>query len=109
MYDKQRCPYCKTINLVYLGDWSDNTSPNVEAGQCYQCSKFFLMSDEEDQKTCLVDMLYNNIDENEIGSEEVSNISLQLLNGKCIVIEGQELDLSAFLEKYAYSNKGEKC
>jgi hypothetical protein len=64
--------------------------------------------DEEDQDIFLAEIFWCHIDE-EKSNGQLKIMVDKLLNGESITLEGKELDLSAFLEEYAYSNKGEKC
>lgn len=105
MYDKAVCPYCKTMNLVYLGDWEDDTSPTIEAAECYACGKHFLMGGKDTQEEMLEDVFRKCIDDD----AGAATIITALLRGDSVVIDDETLDLSAFLREYACSNKGEKC
>jgi hypothetical protein len=105
MYDKVLCPHCKTRNLVYLGDWEDDTSPVVEAAQCYACNQYFLMGDEFAQREMLEEIVLTHLG----GEEDCRAVVATLLSGGATTVEGESLTLAQFLEKYAFSNKGEAC
>lgn len=106
MYDKAVCPYCKTRNLVYLGNWEDDTSPTVEAAECCTCGKYFLLDGESAQKEMLQEILTNSV-YNDV--DDVTSVASALLRGESATIEDEILDLSNFLRVYANANKGEKC
>jgi Zn ribbon nucleic-acid-binding protein len=107
MYNKATCPYCKTRNLVYLGDWESDTSLMVEATECCACGKYFLMGGELAQKEMLQEILINSayVDV----SESISVASALLRGEPPEAYDDEILDLSDFLRVYANTNKGEKC
>lgn len=105
MYDKAFCSHCKTRNLVYLGDWDDDTSPVVEAAQCYACNQYFLMGDEFAQKEMLEEIVLVHIG----GEEDCKTVVADLLRGGATTVDGKSLNLAQFLEEYAFANKGEVC
>jgi len=106
MYDKATCPHCKTRNLVYLGDWEDDTSPMIEAAECYSCGKYFLMGSESARSEMLQDILIKSVYDD---VDDVGSVASALLRGESVKIEDEILDLPAFLREYATANKGEKC
>lgn len=106
MYDKAVCPYCKTRNLVYLGNWEDDTSPMIEAAECYACGKHFLMGSEDARSEMLHEILIKSVYNN---ADDVGSVVSALLRGESVKIEDEILDLPAFLREYATANKGEKC
>lgn len=106
MYDKATCPHCKTRNLVYLGDWDDDTSPTIEAAECYACGKHFLMGSEDTRSEMLHEILFQCVYDE---ADDVDVVASALLRGESVKIEDEVLDLPAFLREYAIANKGEKC
>lgn len=44
---KQLCPTCKAINWFCLGDLSDMTVEDLEAGECLSCKRQWIFVDED--------------------------------------------------------------
>jgi hypothetical protein len=103
MYEKQYCPHCKSKNLIYLGDWDDDTNPTITAGQCWSCLKFFLIADDRE---LLWELMFQQLD---LDNKERNKMVDALLKGEMITLENHKYDLSTFLGEYAISNKGEEC
>lgn len=34
-----KCPHCKKVNYLNLGDLNDQTAPDIEVLQCWNCDK----------------------------------------------------------------------
>lgn len=98
MYEKEYCPNCKTLNLVYLGDWNDCTCPDVEAAECYKCGHVFLMGDEDNRLETLRDIVFLNVDMDDA-----------LKDAYIKDVFSNKEKLSVFLREYAFTQKGEKC
>src|SRR2546422_941363 len=46
MWDKVKCPNCNMGNWVNFGDTNDQTIPDVESVECYNCGNWFWLSEE---------------------------------------------------------------
>ena len=92
MYDKILCPHCLSLNLVYLGNWEDDTSISTQAAQCFQCQKCFLLSPDDSEMLEII--ILNNFEE-----DNHPNVN-ELLQDK--------QKLSDFLFAYADIEKGQK-
>lgn len=108
MYDKFYCPHCKTQQLVYLGNWRDDTSAYSVCAKCYNCELNFLLGEDEyERRELLYEIVFNNYpifdDEVDDGYTIVDKIVDELLNGG--LRDG--LNLSDFLEKHSWAEKGE--
>jgi Zn ribbon nucleic-acid-binding protein len=95
MYEKEICPNCNILNLIYLGDYNDCTCPNVEAAECYKCGHVFMMGDESNQRDTLTEIVFNCYHN---GSDELVE---DLLKDKEALVK--------FLREYAFTQKGEEC
>lgn len=106
IYTKKTCPFCKTLNLVWLGDWGRDTGYNPETCEC-NCGKCFLLSDEHDQKEDLLEIICKHFDCEEYNFSE-SELAARLLAGETIAFEERKMDLSEFLKVNSDTTKGEE-
>jgi len=54
-----RCPHCKEVNYVDLGDLNDVTAPDVEVVICWNCDQKSWIIDDE----MLLDLDYDSIED----------------------------------------------
>lgn len=105
MYDKFNCPFCKICNLVYLGNWEDCTSPNVEAAKCGSCGKLFLMGDVDNQTETLEEIIRSHYEfENDRVWENSIDWVVETFRDELMKDPSR---LSEFLKEYAYFETGE--
>ena len=109
MYDKVWCPKCKTKLLVYLGNWEDDTSPNVEGATCPRCGECFLLDESVPEET-LYEIILSHFDSDHEGydRDDFCDETIPVMV-KAFLSEGKwgRWTLSEFLKEHAFLEKGE--
>ena len=106
MYVKKCCPFCKALNLVWLGDWSRDTGVKPESAQCCKCEKCFLVSDPHQHEEDLYEIICSHFDCDDYNFTE-RELAKRLLDGETLDLEYGKMDLSEFLKVYSDTQKGE--
>ena len=93
------------MNLVWLGDWSRDTGFKAEAGLCWSCDSGFLVSDEHQQEDDLEEIISSHFECKDYNFTE-KELARRLLDGETLDLDDEKTNLSNFLKRYSYTQKG---